>query len=93
MIIAFILICGGASAAIANGKNRSAAGFFLLGALFPLIGLIVALLISPGHPVPKGMRKVTCPRCGTHQNIGASDSEYECWQCKQTSETTPLANR
>lgn len=79
----FLGIFGVASAAIASKKNRSTAGFFLLGFMFPIIGLIVALIIGPGHPpAPAGLRAVTCPRCNASQNVDPKQGSYECWQCK-----------
>lgn len=82
-------LLGSLSAYIASKKNRSVAGFFLLGFFFPLIGLIVALIIGPGQPsAPTGMRAVVCPRCNARQNVDAAQGSYECWQCKLV---TPVA--
>ena len=79
----FFIICGVGSGAIASRKNRSVAGFFLLGFLFPIVGLIVALIVSPGQPeAPAGLRAVNCPRCNARQNIDPKIGTYECWQCK-----------
>ena len=53
----------------ANGKGRSAAGFFLLSMLTsPLIGFAVVFALAP-HPrrIQEGLRKGTlrkCPSCG-----------------------------
>nr|WP_322000733.1 hypothetical protein [Rhodococcus qingshengii] len=76
-------ICAIIACTIAGRKNRSGGGFFLLGLLFPIIGVIVAILASPGTPLPPlGMRAVVCPRCNANQNVPAQQVSYECWQCK-----------
>lgn len=89
MFIVILIAFGLLAAAIARGKQRSGLGFFLLGALFPLIGLIVVALISPGAPVPPGMRRKTCPRCNAVQNVAQSATEYECWQCNLVTSVKP----
>lgn len=59
------LLCGIASAAIANSKGRSGCGWFLLGILFGPFGFVVAALPSmktaPRAPTPK--THVQCPDC------------------------------
>ncbi len=79
----FFVITGSITAVIASKKNRSAVGFFILGFVLPLLGIIVALIVSPGQPpAPRNMRSVVCPRCNARQNIDLQQSSYECWQCK-----------
>ncbi|MCZ4587718.1 hypothetical protein O4328_29190 [Rhodococcus opacus] len=76
-------VCGVIAGTIAGRKNRDSLGFFLLGLLFPVIGVVAAILAAPGEPLPPlGMRAVTCPRCNTRQNVNAQLPNYECWQCK-----------
>ena len=52
-LIVFWLICGAIAAAIGSAKNRSALGWFLLGALFAPSVLIVAMLpkLPPRPPL------------------------------------------
>jgi hypothetical protein len=70
------------ASSLARKKHRSAGGFFALGFFFPVIGLLIAALISPGLPgPPPGMRAVVCPRCSARQNVDPEKPSYECWQC------------
>ncbi|MGW5075965.1 hypothetical protein [Rhodococcus sp. NPDC004095] len=88
------LICGAIASSIAGKKGLSRGGFWLLGFFFSVIGVIVALLVSPGEPAaPPGMRAVTCPRCNARQNVDVAQGRYECWQCKLVSQTpaTPVS--
>jgi hypothetical protein len=74
------------ASSMAKKKDRSAGGFFALGFFLPLIGLLMAALISPGQPsTPPGMQATVCPRCNTRQNVDPQEPSYECWQCKTTS--------
>ena len=75
------MLIGLVSAAIADRKNRSQTGFFLLGCFLPILGIVFAIIAAPG--VPEGRRPVSCPRCNVRQNIPNADTEYECWQCKE----------
>ena len=81
-LIVFWLICGAIAAAIGSAKNRSALGWFLLGALFAPSVLIVAVLPKLPPRPPLGMRSVQCPRCNAVQNIPHGQTMFECWQCK-----------
>ena len=77
------MICAVIAGVVAGRKNRNSGGFFLLGLFLPLIGLLAALLATPGEPPPpEGTKAVTCPRCNASQNIDATLPNYECWQCK-----------
>jgi hypothetical protein len=74
------------ASSMAKKKDRTAGGFFALGFFFPVIGLLIAALISPGQPgPPPGMRAIACPRCNARQNIDPQKLSYECWQCKTVS--------
>ncbi len=75
--------CGLIAAYIAGEKDRSLGGWFLIGVLFGPFGVLAAIVVGHGEPVPQGMRKVTCPRCSARQNIADFADQYECWQCKQ----------
>ena len=49
MLVIFIMLMGGCiSCAVAAGKQRSALGWFVIGALFPLLGIILAVVLPPG---------------------------------------------
>ena len=75
------IICILAAGIIAKRKNRSENLFAMLGLIFGPLGVLAAVLVSPG--VPKGMQAVTCPRCNAKQNIPAGQTTFECCQCKQ----------
>lgn len=81
-IIAVVLLAGGLIAgAIAYSKTQSTSAFFayfVLGALFPLIGIIIA---AASKSVPAGMVRVTCPRCNTPQNVAHDAPGMRCWRC------------
>ncbi|HEX7823527.1 MAG TPA: hypothetical protein VF477_01365 [Mycobacterium sp.] len=78
------LVCGGASSAIAGGKNLSAGSYFVLGFLLGPIGLIVAAAATPREAsAPIGQHAVICPRCTARQNVDVASREAECWQCKK----------
>lgn len=49
MLIMIMLLGGMISAVVASGKNRNAIGWFVIGALFPLLGVILAIVL-PGNP-------------------------------------------
>jgi hypothetical protein len=69
-----------------RSTDRSAGGFFALGFFFPVIGLLIAALISPGQSgPPPGMRAIVCPRCNARQNVDPQEPSYECWQSKTVS--------
>jgi hypothetical protein len=80
-LIVFWLVCGVIAAAIGSAKNRSALGWFMLGALFAPSVLIVAVLPKLPPKPPEGMRSVQCPRCNAVQNIPDAQTTFECWQC------------
>ena len=74
------VVCIVAAGIIALRKNRSENLFALLGLIFGPLGVLAAVLVSPG--VPKGMQAVSCPRCNAKQNIPAGQTTFECCQCK-----------
>jgi hypothetical protein len=76
------LVCGIIAAVIGLAKNRSAFGWFLLGALFAPSVLIVAVLAKLPPRPPAGMLSVQCPRCNAVQNISYFETTFECWRCK-----------
>jgi hypothetical protein len=82
-IFAVVMLFGGLIAGmIAYSKtptNGTFVAFFILGALFPLIGIIVAALTKPAAPA--GLLAVVCPRCTAKQNIEQGATEWSCWQC------------
>ena len=74
------VICMVAAGIIALRKNRSENLFAVLGLILGPLGVLAAVLVSPG--VPKGMQAVSCPRCNAKQNIPAGQTTFECCQCK-----------
>ena len=84
--------CGWIAAEIAARKDRSFVGFFFVGALLGLIGVLIAAVISGTPSAPAGMRAITCPRCNARQNIDRNRAAFDCWQCKtHISVGTPAA--
>lgn len=85
-IIAMVMLTGGLIAgAIAYSKTQqtsSFVAFFILGSLFPLIGIIIAAV--SGRAAPAGMVQVKCPRCNAAQNVARDASGMRCWRCGET---------
>ena len=50
-VIVFWLLCGAASAMVASSKGRDAFGWFLIGALFGPIGLLICLIAGKKEKV------------------------------------------
>jgi hypothetical protein len=83
------MICAVIAGVVTERKNRNSGGFFLLALIFPIIGLIAALLVTPGDPPPpEGTKAVICPRCNAKQNVPKDNQTYACWQCR-TAVPTP----
>ncbi|WP_418002164.1 hypothetical protein ACNO8X_18370 [Mycobacterium sp. PDNC021] len=96
ILLVIWLLCGIGSAVIAGSKNRSAFGWFVLGLLLGVFGLVIIAVLPRQAPLaPLGMRSATCLRCNAVQNVPSNDTTYECWQCKLTNEVPGLrrANR
>ena len=55
----FAVLLGILCAAIAEKKGRSGIGWFFLGALFPVIGLIAVLIVGPDHVELKKRKMVS----------------------------------
>jgi len=50
MALILIMLAGAAiSCAVAAGKNRNALGWFFIGFLFPLLGVILAIVLPPAQ--------------------------------------------
>jgi hypothetical protein len=73
------LVCGCVAGIIANKKAYRGFNYFLLGDVLGVFGILWAVAVQPA--APEGMRRVTCARCNTLQNVPADQSTYECWQC------------
>ncbi len=51
VVLIFVVFLGAClSAVIAGGKNRSGIGWFFIGMLFPLLGVILAIVLPPNPP-------------------------------------------
>lgn len=83
MVVFVGFVCGIVCLTIAEKKQRSPGGFFLVGLVFGPLGILATVIAAQGEPAaPKGMRGVHCPRCVARQNIATDADGYECWQCK-----------
>lgn len=92
LVVVVALICGAIAAAIAQGKNNSVGGAFVLGCLLGVIGIIIAIAEKPSlPPAPPGLQVAKCPRCNAVQNIPAGASDYQCWQCHLIAGAQPVA--
>jgi MFS family permease len=80
------VIFGVIASTFAPGKNRSQLAFFLCGFLLGLIGLLICAF-APSD-APKGMQVFKCPRCNTKQNVPATATKAECWQCHYVAKST-----
>jgi 1,4-dihydroxy-2-naphthoate octaprenyltransferase len=48
-LIVFVVILGAICAALAHQKGRRPAGYFVLGALLPVIGLVMVIAMRPAR--------------------------------------------
>ena len=81
--IVFCLLCGIVAAVIGHRKNLSVGQSFALGAFLGPYGVASVVSEKRGLPkTPSGIRTVKCPRCNAVQNIGETQADYECSQCK-----------
>ena len=89
-VIVFCLLCGIVAAVIGHLKNLSVAPSFALGAFLGPYGVAKeAGARETGLPkAPAGMRSVKCPCCNAVQNIGETQADYECSQCKTVNAVT-----
>ena len=82
-VIVFCLLCGIVAAVIGHLKNLSVAQSFALGAFLGPYGVVSVVREKRGLPkAPAGMRSVKCPCCNAVKNIGETQADYECSQCK-----------
>ncbi len=81
-LVAYAVVCGVLAAVIAASKGNSGVGFFALGVVSGVIGIVVALIMPRRVRTLRGWGKVRCPRCGTEQNVEPGRSEFVCWQCQ-----------
>lgn len=82
IIFAVALVGGLVAGAVAYNKNPRGStfvAFFVIGALFPLIGIVIAAVSKPAAPA--GMVRVTCPRCNAAQNVAHDAPGMRCWRC------------
>jgi hypothetical protein len=92
-IIGF-LICGGIAALIGQRKHFNVVHSFLLGAILGVIGIGIVAVQRPNLPKPPpGLVAVKCPRCTAVQNIPSIQAQFECWQCKLTSDVASARSR
>lgn len=80
-VLIVVMFTGGLLAGIiaANRGVQPAFAYFCIGAILPLIGVIVACVSQP--TAPNGMVKVKCPRCDATTNVAHDAPGMECWQC------------
>ena len=58
---------------------QPAFAYFCIGAILPLIGVVLACVAQPSAPA--GMVSVKCPRCDAKTNVAHDAPGMECWQC------------
>ncbi|MBK5092745.1 MAG: hypothetical protein JJE48_04425 [Actinobacteria bacterium] len=70
-IVALVVgvVCGLGCVALARSKNRNAVGFFCLGLLLGVIGLIIALFIPTREAVPTAQTAGTQVRVDNVPNV------------------------
>ena len=78
-------ICGIIAATVAQKKGRSAGGWFVLGFIFPVIGLIIILCLSETqehweHNAIKSGDRFRCPVCNELIRVKA----IKCRFCGET---------
>jgi hypothetical protein len=94
IVFAVMFGCGHWACDIARRKNRSRTGFYAIGFLFPVIGVIIAAVVPPGRPGPAPVTVVVvCPRCSAHQDAHQDDTTFRCWQCRTVSPVGPFTAR
>ncbi|TDP31474.1 hypothetical protein [Nocardia ignorata] len=81
-LVGYAVVCGVLAAAIAGSKGNSGVGYFALGVVSGVIGIVVALVVPGRARTPRGWGRIRCPRCGTEQNVEPGRSEFVCWQCE-----------
>lgn len=47
------IACAIGAGAVASSKQRSFFGYFILGLVFPIVGLLIAIGMAPKHPAPR----------------------------------------
>lgn len=73
------LLCGTICAVCASSKNRSGLGWFIIGCLFPLIGVIIILCLGKVEPEKLPDDVMDCPHCGKRIRSIAT----ECCFCRK----------
>ena len=70
------LLCGTICAVCASSKNRSGLGWFIIGCLFPLIGVIIILCLGKVEPEKLPDDVMECPHCGKRIRSIAKECRY-----------------
>lgn len=77
----YSFVCALVAAQLAVNKNRNGVGFFILGLVAGILGVITAVVAGPGpSPLPAGWVTVNCNRCGTTQNV-RNGQGFACFHC------------
>jgi hypothetical protein len=87
-IVAIWILFGVVTAIAAHARGRSPLGWFLIGILFSVFGLIAVLVMPRGDDAPQSApaKFSLCPHCG--YGVRASDSF--CSSCKRPLSSPPL---
>ncbi len=80
MLTAYVVVAvlGGVISGViaANRGVRPAFGYFIIGALIPILGVILAAVMKPPAALV-----LKCRRCNARQNVPVSATQWQCWQC------------
>lgn len=92
VLLSLVLCSGAIAATVARNRNvQPPSRYFLLGAVLPLVGILIAALVPP--TAPPGMTAVNCPRCNARQILPKGAGKLECRRCHGAWQWPPIGSR